>query len=206
MLQILKIDNITVGEGTIFYDPSNIVVDSIRPHLIEIGKYCKITSGVTILTHDYSKSVLRMKYGNLIGEGKKTIIGDNVFVGMNSIILMGSKIGNNTIIGAGSVVSGKFEDDVVIAGNPARVIMTLDKYYESKINTQLEDSYNYIDHFFSFYRRLPTIKEMGHFFPLFLKRDINELKKYNISLDLNGDIKDDILNYFMKTKPLFESF
>ena len=47
---------------------------------------------------------------------------------------------------------------------------------------------------------------MGHFFPLFLKRDINELKKYNISLDLNGDIKDDILNYFMKTKPLFESF
>ncbi len=49
-------------------------------------------------------------------------IGENVFIGCNCIILKGSKIGNNCVIGAGSVVSGQFEDNCVIAGNPAKVI------------------------------------------------------------------------------------
>lgn len=44
---------------------------------------------------------------------------------MNSIILKGTVIGNNCVIGAGSVVHGKFEDNCVIAGNPAKVIKFL---------------------------------------------------------------------------------
>lgn len=49
-------------------------------------------------------------------------IGENVFIGCNCIVLKGSKIGNNCVVGAGSVVSGQFEDNCVIAGNPAKVI------------------------------------------------------------------------------------
>ena len=49
-------------------------------------------------------------------------------VGMKSIILMGSQIGNNVIIGAGAVVSGNIPDNVVVAGNPAKVVCTLDDY------------------------------------------------------------------------------
>lgn len=62
-----------------------------------------------------------------------TKVGDNVFVGMKSIILMGSQIGNNVIIGAGAVVSGNIPDNVVVAGNPAKVVCTLDDYYERQI-------------------------------------------------------------------------
>ncbi len=49
-------------------------------------------------------------------------IGKNCFIGMNSIILKGTVIGDNSIVGAGSVVSGNFPGNVVIAGNPARII------------------------------------------------------------------------------------
>ena len=102
--KILMFDGISVGEGTIFY--GNNTIDRQRPWMLKIGKYCKITSGVTILTHDYSRSVLRRAYGEIIGEAGQTVIGDNVFIGMNAIILMGTKIGNNCIVGAGSVVGG----------------------------------------------------------------------------------------------------
>jgi acetyltransferase-like isoleucine patch superfamily enzyme len=52
-------------------------------------------------------------------------IGNNCFIGCNSIILKGSEIGNNCVVGAGAVVAGKFEDNCVIAGNPAKVIRRL---------------------------------------------------------------------------------
>lgn len=49
-------------------------------------------------------------------------IGKNCFVGCNVLILKGSKIGNNCVVGGGAVVSGCFEDNCIIAGNPARII------------------------------------------------------------------------------------
>ena len=56
---------------------------------------------------------------------KEIYIGENCFVGCNSIILKGTVLGNGCVVGAGAVVSGKFEDNCVIAGNPARVIRKL---------------------------------------------------------------------------------
>ena len=59
--------------------------------------------------------------------GKRPIkIGKNVFIGYSSIILKGTVIGDNCVVGAGSVVSGQFEDNCVIAGNPARVVKRLE--------------------------------------------------------------------------------
>ena len=55
-----------------------------------------------------------------------TIIGKNVFIGTWSIILKGSKIGDNTIIGAGSVVAGEIPCNVIAAGNPCKIIKKLD--------------------------------------------------------------------------------
>lgn len=51
-------------------------------------------------------------------------IGNNVFIGFDCTILLNTTIGNNCIIGAGSVVRGNFPDNSVIIGNPAKVVMT----------------------------------------------------------------------------------
>lgn len=57
---------------------------------------------------------------------KEIHIGKNCFIGCNAIILKGTVLGDNCVVGAGSVVSGRFEDNCVIVGNPARVIKRLD--------------------------------------------------------------------------------
>lgn len=56
---------------------------------------------------------------------KEIHIGKNCFLGCNSIILKGAVLGDGCVVGAGAVVSGKFEDNCVIAGNPAKVIRRL---------------------------------------------------------------------------------
>ena len=181
-------------------------IDRERPWMLTIGEYCKITKGTIILTHDYSRSVLRRKYGEIIGEAGKTVIGDNVFIGMNSIILMGAHIGNNVIIGAGSVVSGKIPDNCVAAGNPCRVIRTLDEHYKIRKDKTIVECKKYFNCFIEKYNRVPTKKEMGPFFPLFLERSKEELKKENINIELNGDNSQEILEYFLKTKPYFKDY
>lgn len=204
--EILKSQGIKVGKGTIFYSPKTITIDKQRPCLLEIGEYCKITKGTTILAHDYSRSVLRRKYGEVIGEAKKTIIGNNVFIGMHSIILMGANIGDNVIIGAGSVVTGRIPSDCVVAGNPARVICSLDDYYDKRKKKYKEESFAYFNEFKKRNNRIPTIAEMGAFFPLFLKRDIETIKKENVNINFSGDDKDDIIKCFLSSEPEYNSY
>ena len=104
------------------YSAKNTTIDETSLQHIFIGDNTQITAGVIILAHDYSYSVLGNIYGELPRQQKDTIIGKNVFIGMNSIILMGSNIGDNVIIGAGSVVTKNIPDDSVAVGNPAKVI------------------------------------------------------------------------------------
>ena len=58
---------------------------------------------------------------------KSIQIGKNCFIGCNSIILKGTQLGDGCVVGAGAVVSGKFEENCVIAGNPAKVIRKLER-------------------------------------------------------------------------------
>lgn len=204
--KILKLEGFEIGKGTFFFDPNSTTIDRERPWMLKIGEYCKITRGTIILTHDYSRSVLRRKYGEIIGEAGKTVIGDNVFIGMNSIVLMGTTIGNNVIVGAGSVVSGNIPDNVVIAGNPAKVIRTLDEHYLRRKEKTIKEAKLYARELYNKYGRRPSIKEMNAFFPLFLERDINALNNNGININLNGDDRTEILNSFLNSSPIYNSF
>lgn len=91
---------------------------------IEIGDYTNIGGNVKILDNDFHpvEPEARMTDDkDKIGTAPIRI-GRNCFIGCNVLILKGSKIGDNCVIGAGAVVSGSFEGNCVIAGNPARVI------------------------------------------------------------------------------------
>lgn len=59
-------------------------------------------------------------------EGKDIVLGENCWIGMNSVILPGVTLGNRTIVGAGAIVTKSFEEgNIVIAGNPAKIIKRL---------------------------------------------------------------------------------
>jgi acetyltransferase-like isoleucine patch superfamily enzyme len=105
-------------------------------HKISIGDRIIISSKVYFLTHDYSITIpinARERVKNDISISKSIVIGDNVFIGMNSLILPGSNVGNNVIIGAGSIVRGNIPSNSVFIGNPGRVVMTIEEYYERQI-------------------------------------------------------------------------
>ncbi len=59
---------IQIGDNTVFFYLCSNTIDIQRPWLLRIGDYCKITKGITILTHDYNRSVLCLKYGLVIGK------------------------------------------------------------------------------------------------------------------------------------------
>lgn len=135
------IKNLKIGKNCrILTDYSNF---GSEPYLVKIGNNCTITSGVKFITHDGSLDVV-FKYKNLKREenGFKyeklgmISIGNNVFIGMNSIIMPGIEIGNNVIIGAGSVVTKSIISGTVVAGVPAKKICELDEYIE-KIKNNL---------------------------------------------------------------------
>jgi len=128
-IRFLRSKGCEIGENTKFINPVNTYVDEQYASYISIGNKCCITAGVTILAHDWSVCVVAEKYGQMLPGQRKTIIGNNVFIGMNSMILSGTVVEDNVIIGAGAIVSGKVESDSVYAGNPARKIMSLDDYF-----------------------------------------------------------------------------
>lgn len=122
------------GEGTSIYDSSmvfgNVKVGKntwIGPFTILdgsgglcIGNNCSISAGVQIYSHDSVKWAVsggKEKY-----EYKSIAIGDNCYIGPNTIIAKGVTIGNGCIIGANSFVNKSFENGLKIAGNPAKII------------------------------------------------------------------------------------
>lgn len=91
---------------------------------ITIGDKCIIGGNVKILDNDFHPAdpVIRERTpGKSYGAAPVTI-GRNVFIGCNSLILKGTSIGENSVIGAGSVVSGVIPSNCVAAGNPAKII------------------------------------------------------------------------------------
>jgi acetyltransferase-like isoleucine patch superfamily enzyme len=94
---------------------------STEPYLIEIGDHVAIADDTEIVTHDGGVWCFRdeIKNADLFGKVK---IGNNVFIGNNCTILPGTTIGDNCIIGSGSVLRGNFPENSVIVGNPAQVV------------------------------------------------------------------------------------
>lgn len=139
-INYLRKRHVLVGNNVKIWSPNHTFIDDTKPYLIKIGDNCKITQGVSILAHDYSHSVMRRKFGYFRGGTLPVNIGNNVFIGYNATILMGTTIGNNCIVGANSLVRGLYPDDSVIAGNPAKVICTIDELWEKTSRRWVEDA------------------------------------------------------------------
>lgn len=166
-----------VANNVYFVSPSKVLIDETRPYLIEIGENVTITEGVTILTHGFDWSVLKVVYGDVIGSAGKVLIGNNCFIGVNTTILKGVTIGENTIIGAGSLVCKNIPPNSVAAGNPCKVICSLEDYYKKRKSCEEKEAKELIKSYYSVYKKFPPEEELSEFFWLFYDRNVplNEL-------------------------------
>ena len=95
----------------------SVVLDKLNPQGIFIGDNTLVAGGSVILSHDHCKRV-----GNNQPYLTETMIGKNCFIAVNSLILPGIKIGDEVIVGAGTVVTKDVPSNSVVAGNPGKVI------------------------------------------------------------------------------------
>jgi acetyltransferase-like isoleucine patch superfamily enzyme len=100
-----------------------------EPYLIKLGDHVTVTAGVRFVTHDGGVWVFRREFPGIDVFGRIEV-GNNVFIGLGSILLPGVHIGDDCVIGAGSVVKHDVPPGTVAAGVPARPIRTIAEYRE----------------------------------------------------------------------------
>ena len=113
---------IEIGDHT---GASSVVISSRSG--VRIGKHCNIGGNVRIFDHDFHSldaDIRRGPRGCDDCATKPVTIGDDVFIGTNSIILKGVTIRDRAVIGAGSVVTKDIPADSIAAGNPAVIVKT----------------------------------------------------------------------------------
>lgn len=143
IIQYYRKLGMTIGEDTHIF--SRLI--SSEPFLISIGKNVTISIGVSLLTHDASVGAIvgRHVYSDIVGP---ITIGNNCFIGANSIILPGVRIPDNSIVAAGSVVTktvvnhltnnAPLDEGIIIGGNPAVYICKTNDFLKKRKNNFLK--------------------------------------------------------------------
>lgn len=125
-LQFAKIVGVKMGENC----EIRTKLFGSEPYLISMGNNVATSGNVQFVTHDGSLHVIRNLYPKLkdVDLIKPIKIGNNVFIGLNVIILPGTIIGDNVVVGAGAITKGILKSNSVYAGVPAKFICSIDEY------------------------------------------------------------------------------
>ena len=137
---------------------------------IELGDYCTFSPGVRLIAAEHIKAGHSCMFaGNVYvtdadwhernhrvfppGPTAPVILGDNVWLAEGVIVLKGVSVGNNTIVGAGSVVTRSMPANAIVAGNPAQIIGALDPAESGTTRQALYEELNYVGFESSFWRQ-----------------------------------------------------
>ncbi len=204
-IDYLRSKGVRVGNNCMIYDRQNIVVDLTRPWLIEIGNNVEITAKAVILTHGYDWCVFHKKYGDILGSVGKVKISDNVFIGIGTTLLPGTEVGENVIVGAGSLVKGKLLANSLYAGVPARRICSVDDYMKKRGDLQLSEAVCLVNEYIKVYGIDPPIEVMHEHFWLFENKLMGLNKVFDEKLRLRGNYEISSKK-FEQNKPQFNGY
>lgn len=171
----LRKKGIRLGENTILH-PESCSIDLTRPSLVSIGSNCLLNEHFTLLTHDYVSGVFincGMQFCNSSG---KVTIGNNVHFGHNVTVLKGVSIGDNSFIGAGSIVSKDIPANSIAVGVPCKVVMSLEEYYQKRLVKSEAEALEYALSIQERFHRRPVPSDFWEEFVWFVSG--NEIEKY----------------------------
>lgn len=171
----LRKKGVKVGIGNTFA-AKYIQIDITRPVLLEIGDHNFIHKGTIILTHDWTGWCFLRTHNEFIPSHGAVKIGNNNWFGENVTICKGVTIGDNCIIGTGSVVTKSIPSNSVAAGIPARIISSYEDYYEKRKSKQLDEVIEYTKCIINS-GRTPNIADYSDDYPLFV--DGTNYSEYN---------------------------
>lgn len=132
-----KLKKMGLKVGKEFGRLNGVIIDPSHCWLITIGDNVTLAPRVHILAHDASTK----NYLNYTKIGRVNI-GNNVFIGAESVVLPNVNIGDNVVIGANSTVTKDIPSNTVYAGNPAKFICTIEEYLE-KNKARMQESFIY---------------------------------------------------------------
>ena len=126
-------------EGMPKYIDRSVQLDCFSKGRITIGEGSVIACGTCVLTHDYSIDCGLIAINKNNEENESVFYKDvkkekNVFIGQRSIVLPGVTIGDNCIVGSGTIVSKNIPNDSVVVGSPCRIIANTKEWAMSKLN------------------------------------------------------------------------
>lgn len=177
MISQLRKAGVEIDDDVIVFDPKSLDIDLTRPSLVTIrGGGTFLHRNLTLYTHDYATNAFLFRYGEFVPCSGRITIGRNVWFGMDVTCLKGTDIGDNCIIGYGSVVMGKIPPNSVAAGCPAKVICSLDEYFEKRKTKSVEEAFEYARSIRQRFGRRPVPADFWEEFPLFVSGD--EVDKY----------------------------
>lgn len=201
-VKYLKKNNIKIGSNVVFRCPRNTLIDLTRPSLIEIGNNVDINDYFTVLTHDYTTHVFINLYNEFLPSSGKVKIGNNVYFGRNVTLLKGAEIGDNSIVGVGSLVTKSMPSNSVIIGAPAKVFCTIDEYFEKRKLESLIETREYIKSIRE-QGREPLPEDFWEEFGFFVdSQNINEYPMIPIRRQLNDHYKLWLLNHKKQFKDI----
>ena len=201
--RMLQLHGVAIGANTRI-NP-NSVVDITRPSLVTIGENCYLNSGLVLLTHDFVSGVIRNVYADYFNSSGKVTIGNNVRTGYNVTILKGVTIGDNCFIAANSVVTRSMPSNSIIGGSPARVLSTLDDYYNKRKDQCVAEALEYARSIEERFHRKPVVSDFWEEFHLFIDKDnVEDFDEEIMIYQLGG--KDNYCKWLSHHTKTFSSF
>lgn len=169
--RFLRKRGVKLGSNIYWGNLKSINIDTSRPSLIEIGNNVRINTGMSILTHDFPTWVFRIVYHDFVNSSGKVKIGSNIYFGQYCTILKGVTVGDNCVVGFGSLVTKDIPPNSIVAGRPAKVICTLEDYYKKRKEKCIGEAFEYARSIQERFHRRPKIEDFWEEFPLFLNGD-----------------------------------
>lgn len=175
-----------------------------KPTLVEIGNNVFINRGFSLLTHDFVSHVFLNIYHDYVSSTGKITIGNNVAFGRNVSILKVVSIGDNVFVGFGSIVTKNIPPNVIVVGVLAKIVCTLDEYYQRRKNKQIDEAFEYARSIKEALGCEPILQDFYEEFPLFING--SDCEKYLDVLPIKNQYGKSFYHFKTRHKAIFKNF